>query len=176
MNRFMRLLTMVGVLLGTLLGTLQAPPAAHAQEGIEKIDHVIILYLENHTVDNLYSRLPGVNGVESPGGQVLQVDKDGVPYPVLPPVKVSLKYAGFGRPDRYPARVARSPLPERSAQRALPDRRLRPEQRPRQHAGSPFLRTPIADGRGADGQVRRLDRFGRPADGLLRHDEVAALS
>ena len=94
MNRFLRLLALVGI----LLGTLHMPSPVHAQDGIEKIDHVIILFLENHTVDNLYSRLPGVNGVESPGGQVVQVDQNGVPYPVLPPVKVSLKYAGFGRP------------------------------------------------------------------------------
>lgn len=94
LSRVLRVLVVSGVLLSVLRG----PAAAQAPEGIDKIEHVIILFLENHTVDNLYSRLPGVNGVESPGGQVVQVDQNGVPYPTLPPVKVSLKYAGFGRP------------------------------------------------------------------------------
>ncbi len=93
-SRFLPLLVVSSVLLGVLSG----PARAQAPEGIDKIDHVIILFLENHTVDNLYSRRPGVNGVESPGGQVVQVDQNGVPYPTLPPVKVSLKYAGFGSP------------------------------------------------------------------------------
>lgn len=94
LSRVLRLVAVIGV----LLGMLGVPTGAHAQEGIEKIDHVIILFLENHTVDNLYSLLPGVNGVQSPGGQVVQVDQKDVPYETLPPVKVSLKYDGFGRP------------------------------------------------------------------------------
>ena len=61
LSRVLRLVVVSGVMLGVLRG----PATAQAQEGIDKIDHVIILFLENHTVDNLYSRLPGVNGVRS---------------------------------------------------------------------------------------------------------------
>ena len=90
--------TVVTLVCVLLLASL-APRAASAQEqGIDKINHVIILYLENHTVDNLYSLLPGVNGVNSPGGAVIQVDRDGKPYATLPPVLVSLEYAGLGKP------------------------------------------------------------------------------
>src|SRR5258708_34294303 len=58
------------LLLG-LLVVLAPTPLAHAQANkFEKINHVIILYLENHTVDNLYSGMPGVNGINSPGGAI----------------------------------------------------------------------------------------------------------
>lgn len=73
-------------------------PLAQAQGKLDKINHVIIIYLENHTVDNLYSGLPGVNGINSPGGAITQVDQQGKPYETLPPVVVSLRYDGFGSP------------------------------------------------------------------------------
>jgi len=94
-GRSLLILTLVGALLLAAL----TPRAASAQEqGIDKINHVIILYLENRTVDNLYSLMPGVNGVNSPGGAVIQVDRDGKPYETLSPVLVSLEYAGLGKP------------------------------------------------------------------------------
>jgi len=94
-GRSLLILTLVGALLLAAL----TPRAASAQEqGIDKINHVIILYLENRTVDNLYSLMPGVNGVNSPGGAVIQVDKDGAPFATLPPVLVSLEYASLGKP------------------------------------------------------------------------------
>jgi len=93
-----RILTVLA-LAGALIFALFAPTPADAQErGIDKINHVIILYLENRTTDHLYSLMPGVNGVNSPGGAVTQVDRDGKPYETLPPVLVSLEYAGMGKP------------------------------------------------------------------------------
>lgn len=88
--------------LGTLL-ILAPAPAARAAGPLDKINHFIILYLENHTVDNLFSKLPGVNGVDAAGGQIPQVDKDGKPYETLPAPGISLEYAGIGRPvDKLP--------------------------------------------------------------------------
>lgn len=113
--------TVVTALLALMLVPIAcAPRAASAQDrGIDKINHVIILFLENHTVDNLYSLLPGVDGVNSPGGAITQVDRDGNAYATLPPVKVSVKYAGFGAPidelpglpdPRFPANLPNAPF------------------------------------------------------------------
>jgi phospholipase C len=86
-----------------LLLLASSPLQAQAQEGIHKINHVVILYLENRTVDNLYSLMPGVNGLFSPNAQITQTDKNDKPYATLPPVLISLKYAGIGRPvDELP--------------------------------------------------------------------------
>lgn len=113
------------LVLSFLLVTLTPAPLAHAQTNkFEKINHVIILYLENHTVDNLYSGLAGVDGVNSPGGAVPQVDKDNKTYPVLPRIVVSLRYDGFGAPiDTLPG---------------LPDPRF-----PKDLPNKPFLIDPI---------------------------------
>lgn len=75
-----------------------APRALAQTNKFEKINHVIILYLENHTVDNLYSNLPGVNGIHSPGGAITQLDLNNKPYEILPPILVSFRYDGFGKP------------------------------------------------------------------------------
>lgn len=108
-----------------LLATLPPAPLALAQGNkFEKINHVIILYLENHTVDNLYSGMPGVNGVNSPGGAIVQVDRNDKPYETLPPVVVSLRYDGFGSPINT--------LP------GLPDPRF-----PKDLPNKPFLIDPI---------------------------------
>jgi len=34
---------------------------------IHKINHVVVIYLENHSFDNLYGEFPGANGLGSPG-------------------------------------------------------------------------------------------------------------
>lgn len=87
------------VVVCTLLVGGATPAAVDAQGGgIDNVQHVIIIYLENHSVDNLYSMMPGVNGALGPDGAVLQVDKNGQVYETLPPVKLSLKYDGFGSP------------------------------------------------------------------------------
>lgn len=115
MQRFAPLLALTVL---SLLLLLAPPPRAYAQTNkFEKINHVIILYLENHTVDNLYSGLPGVNGINSPGAAVPQVDRDGKPYETLPPVKVSVRYAGFGAPiDTLPG------LPDPRFTQTLPNK------------------------------------------------------
>lgn len=104
MSRVVRLRA-VFILLTLLALVLLAPLSlpARAASHYDKINHVIILYLENHTVDNLYSMMPGVNGVRSEDAQITQLDKADTPYPLLPRPAVSLQYAGVGRPvDELP--------------------------------------------------------------------------
>ena len=68
------------------------PAKAFAQEvpkpvpGLEKINHIIVVYLENRSFDNLYGLFPGANGVGATGAAATQVDRAGVPYEKLPPV------------------------------------------------------------------------------------------
>ncbi len=93
-----RILTVLALASVVLFAIVSPSPADAQPRGIDKINHVIIFYLENRTVDNLYSLMPGVNGVKSPGGAITQVDRDGKPYETLPRVLVSLEYAGLGKP------------------------------------------------------------------------------
>ncbi|MDL1896972.1 alkaline phosphatase family protein [Anaerolineae bacterium CFX7] len=88
---------------GALLLLGRSVAQAQTPQGLDKIKHVVILYLENRTTDNLYSLMQGVNGVNGPDGHIIQVDKNDQPYETLPPVLISLEYAGMGRPiDELP--------------------------------------------------------------------------
>lgn len=58
---------------------------AHAQtDGLQKINHVVVIYQENWSFDSLYGRFPGANGIDNAGAAIQQVDKDGTPYATLP--------------------------------------------------------------------------------------------
>ncbi len=46
---------------------------------------MIVLYLENHSFDNLYGEFPGAEGLASQAARAPQTDSDGSPYSTLPP-------------------------------------------------------------------------------------------
>jgi phospholipase C len=50
------------------------------------IDHLVVIFLENHTFDNLYGLFPGANGIAGPDGWIVQTDRGGAPYQTLPRV------------------------------------------------------------------------------------------
>jgi phospholipase C len=54
---------------------------------INKIKHVVVIYLENHSFDNLYGEFAGANGLSAAGSaQITQVDATGTPYNFLPSI------------------------------------------------------------------------------------------
>src|SRR5277367_6190062 len=68
---------------------VQRPTVAStaAPQGIEKVRHVVVIYMENHSFDNLYGQFPGAEGLSAATpGEVTQVDANGQPYPYLPPI------------------------------------------------------------------------------------------
>ena len=74
---------------GASLAMFGAP--VHADEapkppaGLERIQHIIVLYLENRSFDQLYGLFPGADGLANAGAAAIQVDRDGKPYDKLPP-------------------------------------------------------------------------------------------
>lgn len=50
------------------------------------IEHLVVIFLENHPFDNLYGLFPGANGLNSPHAAVPQTDRDGNVLPSLPQV------------------------------------------------------------------------------------------
>jgi phospholipase C len=68
--------------LGCATAARQAP--APSPE-LSKIDHLVVIYLENRSFDNMYGQFPGVNGLASADAlRSKQVDAKGVPYATLP--------------------------------------------------------------------------------------------
>ena len=61
--------------------------AGRQRAGLDRIEHIVVIYAENRSFDNLYGLFPGANGVaNATPAQYTQVDRDGKPLPTLPPV------------------------------------------------------------------------------------------
>jgi len=87
-------------------GGVAVPPqtaSAAKANGLAKIEHIIVIYAENHSFDNLYGLFPGANGVaNATAEQKTQLDLDGRPLAHLPPV-----FTPAGKHDpRYPPHAA----------------------------------------------------------------------
>ena len=56
-------------------------------DGIQQINHLVVVYMENHSFDNLYGGFKGANGIKNvKAGNFLQVDAEGKPYQYLPEI------------------------------------------------------------------------------------------
>lgn len=55
-------------------------------QNIQQVKHVVVIYMENHSFDNLYGEFKGANGIYSKNAHVIQVDKEGKPYKFLPEI------------------------------------------------------------------------------------------
>jgi phospholipase C len=74
------------LLAGAALGAMRLPAmAAHKPvPGLQKIDRIVVIYLENRSFDHLYGFFPGADGLKNAGAAAPQVDAHGAPYDRLP--------------------------------------------------------------------------------------------
>ena len=73
------------VALASVLGACTSP-SDKPQSGLARIDHIVVIYAENRSFDNLYGLFPGANGIaNATPAQYTQVDRDGKPLAELPP-------------------------------------------------------------------------------------------
>ena len=84
---------------------LVSPAAPHRRRGqragLDRIEHIVVIYAENRSFDNLYGLFPGANGIaNATPAQYTQVDHDGKPLPT--------SAAGHGK-ARMPIRRFRRP-------------------------------------------------------------------
>ena len=61
-------------------GAVAGAPSA----GVSRINHLVVIYLENRSFDNLYGEFPGAEGLAEAAHAPKQVDSAGVVYPFLP--------------------------------------------------------------------------------------------
>jgi acid phosphatase len=76
--------------------------------GLEKIEHIIVIYAENRSFDHLYGLFPGADGLgRATAEQKTQLDRDGTPLAHLPPVWKE----GTREPDpRFPRQLPNGPF------------------------------------------------------------------
>lgn len=71
----------------TVQDSLQTKTEQADAKKLEKIGHIIVVSLENHSFDNIFGHFPGANGVEQASHNSLQqTDKNGVAYAYLPAI------------------------------------------------------------------------------------------
>jgi phospholipase C len=96
----------------TMVFIFNANPAlrSHAQTGSNPINHIIVLYEENHSFDNYYGGFPGANGLAGASQQqVTQVDKQGNVYATLPQPMAAPVGTAARQPDpRFPSDLPNS--------------------------------------------------------------------
>ena len=100
------------------------PPKSTGPTGtFTKLNHIVVLYLENHSFDNLYGEFDGGAGLAAAANAAPQIDPDGGVYATLPhPVDTEQSPAV---PDgRFPGTLPNAPFPIESyvpATEAIPD-------------------------------------------------------
>ncbi|MFO1398429.1 MAG: acid phosphatase [Burkholderiales bacterium] len=82
---------------------LNAPPP---KTGLERIEHVVVIYAENRSFDHLFGAFPGADGLaDATAEQMTQIDRDGKPMPELPPA-----WKGRGPDPAFPHRMPNKPF------------------------------------------------------------------
>src|SRR5437899_7428251 len=65
--------------------------AGRGEDQLGKINHIVVIYEENHSFDNLYGGWEGVNGrASADAAHTTQVDQAGAPYACLKQMDVNL--------------------------------------------------------------------------------------
>ena len=74
-------------MISVFLFTLSGCKMKDKKPGIKQVGHVVVIYLENHSFDNLYGQFEGANGLsDAAAANVTQLDAQNKPYTYLPPI------------------------------------------------------------------------------------------
>jgi phospholipase C len=103
---------LVALLTSTLPSRSTRPLFAQPANPDKPINHIIILYEENHSFDNLYGSFPGAQGLaNATTAEMTQMDKQGKPYDTLPAPLAAAVGPAPRQPDpRFPADLANKPF------------------------------------------------------------------
>ena len=88
--------------------------ATRTNDGLARIEHIVVIYAENRSFDHLYGLFPGAEGIaNATAEQKTQLDHDGRPLPHLPPTwehgKPSVRFATEKLPNG-PFRIDAPPI------------------------------------------------------------------
>jgi phospholipase C len=84
----------------------QAPAPSAALSGI---GHIVVIFEENRSFDNMFGLFPGANGLAAAGDAAVQVDRDGKPYEQLPPI-IDSNLNPPAVDTRFPAQLPNGPF------------------------------------------------------------------
>jgi acid phosphatase len=82
---------LVAAALVLAVGLAGSAGAGRGNDQLSKIDHIVVIYEENHSFDNLYGGWEGVRGrADAEAAQTAQIDQNGVAYTCLKQLDVNL--------------------------------------------------------------------------------------
>lgn len=81
------IILVTGLLLSLVFTACKKKHSSPPPAGLSKVGHVVVIYLENHSFDNLYGQFEGANGLaNATASQITQVDDAGAAYQFLPAI------------------------------------------------------------------------------------------
>ena len=101
--------SIAALVLGFLCGTDQVG-AQTPDAKLAKIGHIVIIFEENRSFDNMFGLFPGANGLEAARDSAPQIDSSGRPYEFLPPV-INSNLNPPATDIRFPAQLPNAPFP-----------------------------------------------------------------
>jgi phospholipase C len=93
----------------TALATLLPVTARAEPAGLSRIEHIVVIYLENRSFDSLFGLFPGANGLADARNALPQIDEFGRPYKTLPKV-MDVKHKPGVLDKRFPTDLPNSPF------------------------------------------------------------------
>jgi acid phosphatase len=102
MDRVYRNILFCGVVaVSQFVGVADAQTAAQVEDGLKKIQHIVIIYAENRSFDNLYGLFRKANGIgQATPSQYTQKDRDGTDLKELPSVWPDKAHPELGPHDQ----------------------------------------------------------------------------
>jgi phospholipase C len=87
-----------------------APPAAKpATANLQRIGHIVVVFQDNRSFDNLYGAFPGADNIANAGAAATQVDLQGRPFTQLPTV-MDIGANGAVPDTRFPPNLPNAPF------------------------------------------------------------------
>ena len=84
---------------------------------LSRVNHIVVIFMENRSFDNVYGELPGVDGITAATSAMKQTDASNVEYATLPtagaPIPATLPNAPFSIEQYVPANTATRDLVHR---------------------------------------------------------------
>ena len=84
--------------------------APRRERPLDRINHVVIIYQENWSFDGLFGKFPGANGLQNAAATIRQVDRQGLPYAVLPRPIDNRNRSAVQPDSRFPADLPVAPF------------------------------------------------------------------
>lgn len=92
-----------------VLATLLPATGRAEVNGLDRVEHIVVIYLENRSFDSLFGLFSGANGLDDALNASPQVDEYGQPYKILPRV-MDAEHKPVTLDKRFPTYLPNSPF------------------------------------------------------------------